>query len=671
MYFSVKNILFGLSLMLIYWAAVGIRLHVLDRAAAAVGGGELPFTLESALHFRMQEISFFQGEIPKKDSRVQVPEGIHPHTTYTLGSEKIYDAMARMMPETWSLPKRFRISQILWFSLGAPALAVFIFLLTGSRWAGFLGGMIYAVSIASVIRSSGIELSRENFAFPLLIAHLCARTWAGKPHEPVVRRYGFLVSALLLGAALMTWDMIQFYLITWMLIEAFRDFFRPRVGTYTRTELALLSVVLLIVGLWNPYLRSHQFLLSLGMLLFYGRLVLAFWLPSVPTNPSPSTHAPSCVPECCFLLRAVLLLMPLVLGGVWAFHSGYGDAYSHFGELLAAKFQFLNQKPADPSLLTYEQRIMWVPALHSADWSLTRQLFPTTLILSVSAVVLLTASRPFRPGFDAILVVTFVSISLLFFILFVRFHVYLILFMSILIPLPLAAVMRRSFGWAAVLSIFLLGSLAVEASHVLQSPWGRNNVYYPELKGMTEYLSEHVAPEPVLANFGVSASILTYGRCPILLHPKFENPEIRNRVREYAETLFKGNELDFRNWAETQGARYYVHALGSYASVLPEYQMRYFVDALEPNEDTAAWVFETNPSHLRYFVMEFENRKYRVFRIITSEVEQRAGAWALQAADLLNEGRTVEAFHRAQDALGLFPYEPMALKIADRAQAVQ
>ena len=95
---------------------------------------------------------------------------------------------------------------------------------------------------------------------------------------------------------------------------------------------------------------------------------------------------------------------------------------------------------------------------------------------------------------------------------------------------------------------------------VLYKPerWGRTGCITRNWTIWSIGWAEYAAPEPVLANFGVSASILTYGKCPIILHPKFESKVIRDRVRAYGEHLFKGTEKEFRDWAEEQGAQYYV-----------------------------------------------------------------------------------------------------------------
>ncbi|MCX6309687.1 MAG: hypothetical protein NTY32_12965, partial [Bacteroidia bacterium] len=169
------------------------------------------------------------------------------------------------------------------------------------------------------------------------------------------------------------------------------------------------------------------------------------------------------------------------------------------------------------------------------------------------------------------------------------------------------------------------------------------------------WLRRNVAPEPVLANFGVSAAIVTYGGCPVLLHPKFETPQIRDRVQKYGEVLFKGTEVQFRDWAELEGASYYVHSLGEFANVGLNQQMRYMVDALQPRADTPAWLFERAPKQLRLFTQVWSNAKYRVFRIHRTDDAQLADEQAESAEQALADGQLARAERLAIQALGRMP----------------
>ena len=178
-----------------------------------------------------------------------------------------------------------------------------------------------------------------------------------------------------------------------------------------------------------------------------------------------------------------------------------------------------------------------------------------------------------------------------------RFHVFLVIFGAALLGWAgcWACAKRNLLRW--IIIAILLSGIAAESAHVLDNPvrWGRGHVYLTQQQELAKWMRNNTLGEPVLANFGVSAFLLTYGKCAIVLHPKYESPEIRKRIQEYGETLFHSNEMQFREWANKYGTRYFVYSLGEFSDLRPEWQMRYFADALHPPTDAAARLFEKNP----------------------------------------------------------------------------
>lgn len=212
-----------------------------------------------------------------------------------------------------------------------------------------------------------------------------------------------------------------------------------------------------------------------------------------------------------------------------------------------------------------------------------------------------------------------------------------------------------------------------EAVGVLGNPlrWGRNWVYYNELEELVDWLDDHVRPKPVLANFGVSASILGYAGCPVILHPKFEAPRIRERVRSYGEELFKGTETSFRDWADSYGARYYVYALGEFSPIAPDVQMRYFVNALRPATNSPAYLFEFAPDTCVDFRVVWQNQKYRVFKIRGRSDRIAAEGHARDAESAMETGDVERAGDRAAQALLLDPDNARAQRVLKHVGALE
>ena len=648
-------------LIVVFGAAVATRFAVLNANLDAFEG-EMPFTLESAIQFQMTERVYTGEGIPRHEPTIQYPEGIDVFRTDSVMAEYFYGNVARWLPDTVPLSTRVRWIMVVWFSLAAPLMAIWVREWTGSRASGIWAGLFYAVSLSAVIRSAGLEVSRENFAIPFLMAHLALAALSGNRAGRL--SYGFAgASAVALGMALAAWDMIQFYLLLWSALYLWKVVRGSNMTREEQLRWLLPTCAVIATAILSPYHRAHGLWLSPSLLLLYGSL-LTCWVGQVR--------------QLNYWQRALLALTPLFL--LMFLARGYVDNYGHFGELLSAKIRFLNQKPADPSLLTFNQRIMWVPALDSVTWSLTLMLFPSIfvsiLICGMNGVLLFRnrsdaafrtlSSQVSQHGF-------FLIVSILAFVLFVRFHVFVAIFGWAWVGMGWACFRHQRMWQNILMGMFLGLALSVEANHVWVHPqrWGRPNVYHEEAREVIEWLREFAEGEPVLANFGISASLWAYADVPIILHPKFETPEIRNRVREYGEALFSKDEEGFRNWADQHGVAFFVYAVGEFAERSPELQMRYFVDALEPPPEAAARQFEFAPDTVRLWEWVLGNRKYRIFRIISRADEDAADQLTIQAEQALQRGDLEGAEEYAWNALSLLPSQYRAQEIVARVAALR
>ena len=712
-----KSILLLFVLAALFASGLVVRRAVLS-AQYERYGRPLPFDLESALNFRYVRELCENGALPVIDKQVQYPGGVVVRQTYETGSEYICAFFARLFPRKVPLDERVRWISAGWFCLGIPALILWLWWWQGSFWGAALGGAYYAVSLAGVIRSTGQELSHENFALPLLIAHFAVSVLADRKKENMrFARFVFLaaLSAILLACALMIWDLIQFYIMIWAVL----GFIRAVKGGYfmesrRRLKWGFVLAALVLAGLLNPYLRVHGFIYSPAMLLAYGTLLvmcLARWLATrsdwfvipvqtgihPPSEDNPGSRAregadssgghgvtaaatrnscrlwgPDSKQWLFMLLRFGLAVLPLVAG--YCLCRTYMQSYNHFAELIYAKIIFLNAKPADPSLLTFAQRILWTPALNSANILLTKNIFPVILPLFLVSTIIFLFNPRWRTDPEITGLFFFSLMSLIAFILFVRLHVFAAIGFAAVIGFLGAWTVRQKSRPIRVLIIFLLlGGVVAEGANVLRNParWGSSQPYLQQRIELVQWLKTNAPGQPILANFGISAFALAYADCPIILHPKFESPEIRKRVQEYGERLFKSDESQFRLWAERFGAAFYVYSLGEFADVCPEAQMRYFVDALNPPPSAPARMFEFNPGKSRWFVLLWGNPKYRVFRIITLNDERTAMTKAAAAQVKIAKGLLKQAETEAEHALLYDPGNKTAQEAVLRIDALK
>ena len=621
-------------LMLVAACGLAVRRHVY-RVQAARYEKPLPFTQESAVQFYLVRRTMENG-LPALDRNIGYPEGVNVRETFSIGAEYLYSLLSRLLPEGMDLHEKLRWIETVWFCSGIVVVGLITLALIGRNLMGVaVASTFYAVCPAAVVRSSGIELSRENIAFPLIALHLlvvvllCAgksgakRTWIGSA-----------AAAGIAGSALVLWDMTQFYLTVlalWWVLRLLAG------GSPERKLAVLLTTHWAVIGsvcLANRYLAAHGVISSPAMLILAGGVAYA-WLPRAESQRFAKISR---------IVGALVLV--LAVWSLWG--AKYAASYGHFAELLVAKMRFLNSKPADPAVLTFNQRIMWTPALNSATWALTFRLFPGMLLVTLAAALILPRTQAQKIPW-----LFFYSISLAAYCLFVRFHAYVAIFGSVLAGLLWrSAASRAKWIRRGLYGLVLAGVVADGYQSIARADlWGRPGIRYPEMASLCGWLREHGRHQPVAANFGISGAILTYAECPIVLYPKFESPAIRRRVREYAEAFFRGDEEDARRFADRYGVGWVVWSRGEFSPVHPEWQMRYMADALVPAEDAAARVFEFSDKGTRYFPLVWENRKYRVFRAIGFRAERRAEHLAERAVALVQEGRLEAAERAAWEAL--------------------
>ena len=156
------------------------------------------------------------------------------------------------------------------------------------------------------------------------------------------------------GLSLCFWDLMQFYLGAlgvWGAVRAVRGKVDRREGLVYWLPL---TVAVVLVGALHPYFRAHLLLLSPVPWLLSGVMAAG----GMPKERWGRRLASAVVQPGVVLVLGWCLLAAPGLGGTV-------DSYGHFGELLWAKIRWLNQRPTDPKLLTFDQRILWTSGLMS------------------------------------------------------------------------------------------------------------------------------------------------------------------------------------------------------------------------------------------------------------------------------------------------------------------
>lgn len=145
---------------------------------------------------------------------------------------------------------------------------------------------------------------------------------------------------------------------------------------------------------------------------------------------------------------------------------------------------------------------------------------------------------------------------------------------------------------------------------------------------MYGWLKDHVVEdEGVLSTFDVSGGILLYTGRPVVLHPKFEVPEGRKRVRLFMTALFGNDEDALKELMESHKARHIVVPLGLMCDRSVNYY-RYMFDRLTLRDDCLVYRLHFTPGEMKHFRLVYRNRFYQVFSLIKQDDAAKPGAFA-------------------------------------------
>lgn len=594
-------------------------------------GQPLMFTLESALLFRYTDLAL-NNAIPEKDMLVEYPEGVEPRHIFSIGGgvilSYIYKMFRTVFPDSIDFERFYRYAIPAYFvAIIIPVVFFIGLMVSGSYLMSLIMAFWYGIALPSVMRSTGQEFMRENFALPLIFAH-CAFLIQGMKNG---RWYSFLTSGILIGCAWCLWDMSHLYLYMLALFFLFADV-RP-------SHLAHVTVPIMAVTVINPYLRFHHAYLSVpvlsmlcmcGVNLFFHKL---------------ATRLPMRIAMRILVFCAVFLCVLM---------SGYASDYGHFGELFIAKLKYLNTKPLDPSLLSFSVRVLWSPALHSSIFLDIMKNFGCLFIVFLVTVMYIIVKRWSLCVYEVYILWCFTAFVILY-ILFVRVHVYAVFF-AILIPF---IIKLHSVGtkFRTALIIFFVLCSAGEYSRTLSNRdvIGRE-IDYTELRSLTEWLKYNTHDtDAILASFNLAGPIVYYSNRPVILQPKFEKKRIRDKYQQFLSALFDKSEKAFYAFCQQHGAAYFIYEKGmtwNRSIYAPAYCMAL---SSESASKTLAARFERAQKTLNSFYPVYENKTYSIFKVVSSEEFKYAQSLCERAERLIVSEDYTSAEQLLRQALAIVP----------------
>lgn len=572
------------------------------------------FWAESALQYHYAKQIAYGNSLPKIDTRAQYPEGLSLKYDLTILMEHIVGWIYRLT-QGFGLP--FHVYVVWWTSffsaLSVGALGLLIFMGTKNVWAVLWSVLFYALSPIAFARTAGNFL-REDFALPFFFFGIAFLVIALRYTH--YRLVFFIIAAIFFSILLRAWHFGQFAFLSVMIYLTLVYLFRPeKIGL---VELGGFIGVVFLLSLFSPPLRSRFFLFSAPMVLGYTLLISAYAYRKTLMS--------------AFRRHISSLVVFVILLSSFRMLTHRAD-YSHVFQLAINKFRFFLQKPADPALLPYHARILWLDPFGSPSLGEFLYQFGTVIFLSGATIIFL--SRYWRKL--SLTQFTLIYFSLLFLvatILVERMDVFAIFFLSGLIAYFYGGIFRIKYGRLITLSILIM-SLGIQGWIVTH--YDQPNIfrqwtqklspsrleipnYHSDTIEMIRWILEKTPTNAVfLTRFAVGPTIYVYGNRTINLQPKFETVRIREKVRQFNESLYQSEEQFYR-LCRKWGVTHFVYE-ASFTLDNSKESIRYLADRLELPTNTFAYQCHFEEDSLKYFQRVYENFYFRIFEIIQKEDE--------------------------------------------------
>lgn len=482
---------------------------------------------------------------------------------------------------------RFIRYALTWYLALVPAL-IFLMLkfLKVSTLIAAVSAWGYACSVAALGRYTGQDLIKGAFALPLLAGFLCAYAAALRCHYRGCKAAS-VAGALCAAGAVISWDAAQFTIGLLALMEILRALFSGKNVSRRRDFFLLTHIALTLVAITVPYHRAHGFIFSPTMLL----VLPGAWL----VNLMPVKRRR--------LKQIAVLALLAAVSWTLAAVSPFSGNYEHFGALMRAKLRFLNQLPANPGLLTFDQRYLWTPEMHSATWQITKVIYPgiVPLLAVILAVLIvkyifcrkkshLTLSGQVQQQ-EFIRFAMLTAVAFVLYIFLMRFRDLTMLFAAIALPLGLSLLMIKGRkAWNLLLILLIIAAAAMEFRTALLV-----RRKYPQsishsaalLKELRRYTFKN---QTFLADMQSSTFLKGYTDASILVQAKYELPEIRQLTQEFVLKLFRAPQKEFVQFCARNKVNYLlIHMPVITTPVNIPYSYRYMADCKDLIPGTTAF----------------------------------------------------------------------------------
>jgi tetratricopeptide (TPR) repeat protein len=631
----------GCFLMLLILGVSVVKVQA-NRSLARQYGSELIgfYPSECAVQYRYARLIAEGMPLPRRDEKLQYPEGVDTYRELTVFMEVVSGhayRIARRLGATLTLDEFL----YWWCSFFSSLSVIPAYLLARrvfhSRLAGIAACLLYALSTASADRTIRSYLY-ETFALPLLFGGTAcfvasmyrvrsARSWMSA---------GF--AALLLVTGLASWHFSRFYfLVLGVAAAALFLTISPRRLPRLLRAVAVITLLAGLAGVFVPVLQAKRFWAS-PQLMVWMAIVVAAWLELQRQGSRvESTAAERADPRRIIvrrLARLAIVAIPLFI--ISASQRTESEGYGHVWGLLWEKLRHFGWKPVDPAELSYEARALWTGAFNSPSAA-----YVLTSFWAIVPACAVAARRQYRSGrgfsarrrvFAQSDLILLVVLALLFgglFWLIKRLSVFAVFFLAV-VGGGCVYRLRTKNRWAVAIALLactsalcvdflsiLYGSpIRVRLFRALGGPNYRAPVRSPEHDDrLVKWARRNTPVDAVfLARLGINPLMLAYADRAVVLQPKFEHDAVRDKWREFLAALY-GDESALARFCEQYRVTHYLYDVRTTLDAGTESE-RYAAVATRLPSSTPAYLMHFAPQQLQHFQLVYQNAFYRVFEFV-------------------------------------------------------
>jgi len=576
------------------------------------------FWTENAFHYRYAKMAALGGGIPEVDPKMQYPEGMH-----VLRDEM--PMMERFAGFAWRHFRKPGVAFHVFLShlvcLYSSLLLFPAYLLSARLWRSALAGVVtcafYALTysfIGPVVLGAYV---RQDFALPFLF--LAVYFLAGAVEEGGGWRAA--AAALVLLFAMASWHLSQFFYLVLLGCVTMVYFAAPGARQGIIRTLAVVTAILFVASWFILPLRSGGLPVSFAMLASYALLIQHAVFRRQAGN---STWRR-------MVVFGVSLVVLVALAG--ALPGGHYGRYSHVYALMVDKLRFLGVKPADPSRLSFESRVMWTSSFRSPGLAVWLGWLGMSWLAGAAGLVLVALAarrgRALRAGETVVALAGLVFAAL--FAMIWRMEVFAAFFVCVMAGA--AVVKLPSWRERAAALLIVIGLLGADYRKLQKNYLTSMAPPVSQYRGVIDWLRRNTGPDDaVLALFQFSPVICAYADRPVIVHSKFENRLVRERVEEFYTRLYDP-EPAFHAFCRKVGAKYVVYQPAMLLDVSRD-SLRYMAGRLAVDMNSTAVLMNFAPQGLQRFELAYQDEAHRVFRVLgDGETPRHAGVPLLPAYD--------------------------------------